>query len=228
MTKIERLRGVRERLFKDGTMLSQSNGRARQLFPIAIGEQEGRALCEWVQREEAVNTLETGLGFAISTLFICEGLWANGSGGRHVACDPFQRRSRQTHSTTYDDIGLQILEDAGVRHLVELHEEESQIVLPRFLTEGRSFDLAFLDGNHRFEAVFLDLIYAGRLLKERGIIFVDDVQLPGIRAAVDFCLKNLEWMVEDEGAEGADHAWVVLRTGSHEVFARPYTHFVDF
>jgi predicted O-methyltransferase YrrM len=48
-------------------------------------------------------------------------------------------------------------------------------------------DLTFLDGNHRFEGVFLDLIYSGRLLKEGGIIFVDDAQLPGVQRAIDFC-----------------------------------------
>jgi hypothetical protein len=38
-------------------------------------------------------------------------------------------------------------------------------VLPRLLGDGRQLDLAFLDG-HRFEGVFLDLIYSGRLLDE--------------------------------------------------------------
>ncbi len=37
-------------------------------------------------------------------------------------------------------------------------------MLPRLLAEGRGFDLAFLDGNHRFEGVFLDLVYSGRVL----------------------------------------------------------------
>jgi hypothetical protein len=33
-----------------------------------------------------------------------------------------------------------------VRDLVDFHAEESQIVLPRLLAEGRRFDLAFIDG----------------------------------------------------------------------------------
>jgi hypothetical protein len=43
--------------------------------------------------------------------------------------------------------------------------------------------LAFLDGNHRFEGVFLDLVYSGRLLREGGIVFADDTQLAGVRRA---------------------------------------------
>lgn len=126
-----------------------------------------------------------------------------------------------SHRTTYVGVGLEILEEAGVRDLVEFYAEESQIVLPRLLAAGRRFDLAFLDGNHRFEGVFLDLIYAGRLLKQRAIVFVDDAQLPGVRDAVDFCVANLDWLIEDEGAEGDIHEWVVLRTGPSDMLMRP-------
>jgi hypothetical protein len=88
--------------------------------------------------------------------------------------------------------------------------------------------LAFLDGNHRFEAVFVDLFFAGGLLKEGGIVFVDDTQLPGVRRAVDFFRANLGWIVEDEGEGDEFHAWMVLRTGPSEAFLRPFTEFVEF
>ena len=198
------------------------------LFPVAIGPEEGAALREWVRRERAQRTLEAGLGYAVSTLFICEGLLANGSDGRHVAADPYQFESLPQHRTRYDGVGLRTLEEAGVRELVEFYAEESQIVLPRLLAEGRQFDLAFLDANHRFEGVFLDLIYSGRLLKEGGIVFVDDIQLPGVRRAVDFCIANLGWTIEQQGAEGDVHEWTVIRTGSLDVFLRPFDEFVDF
>ena len=84
------------------------------------------------------------------------------------------------------------------------------------------------DGNHRFEGVFLDLVYGGRLLEKGGVVFADDVQLPAVRRAVDFCLANLGWTVEEEGAEGDVHEWIVLRTGPHEAFLRPFDAFVDF
>jgi predicted O-methyltransferase YrrM len=175
----------------------------------------------------ALRTLEIGLGFAISTLFICEGLLANGLGGRHLAVDPYQLEGLPSHRTTYVGVGLQILDEAGVRDVVEFHAEESQIVLPRLLDEGRRFDLAFLDGNHRFEGVFLDLVYSARLLKEGGIVFADDMQLPGVRRAVAFCVANLGWSIEDEGQEGT-HDWAVLRTGTHDVFLRPIDQLADF
>jgi predicted O-methyltransferase YrrM len=227
MLTTKRVREVREQLVTAGTVVARADGRARELFPVAIGIAEGLALREWVRKEGAVRTLETGLGYAVSTLFICEGLLANGPDWRHVASDPYHFSGLPMHRTTYVGVGLQILEEAGVRDRVEFYAEESQMVLPRLLAEGRRIDLAFLDGNHRFEGVFLDLIYSGRLLKEGGIVFVDDTQLPGVRRAIDFCVANLGWVTEDGGKEGV-HEWLVLRTGPREAFLRPFTEFVDF
>jgi predicted O-methyltransferase YrrM len=224
---LERVREVRERLLVAGTVDVRGNGSHTELSPVAIGPQEGLALRSWVRRAAASRTLETGLGYAVSTLFIVEGLLENGPDGRHVAADPYQRRGLSSHRTSYEGVGLRILDEAGVRDVVEFYEEESQIVLPRLLAEGRRFDFAFLDGNHRFEGVFLDLIYSGRLLDEGGMIFVDDVQLPGVRRAVDFCVANLGWVREDGGEEGA-HEWLVLRVGSSDVFERPFAGFIDF
>ena len=221
-----RVRDVREQLLASGTVVAP-DGCSRKLSPVAIGPEEGSALREWVHRERALRTLETGLGFGISTLFILEALLENGPDVRHVAADPYQFRGLPIHRTTYVGVGLQLLEEAGVRDRVEFYDEESQIVLPRLLAEGREFDVAFLDGNHRFEGVFLDLIYSGRLLREGGIVFVDDTQLTGVRRAVDFCIANLGWTGEDGGAEGV-HEWLVLRTGPRDAFIRPITDFVDF
>jgi predicted O-methyltransferase YrrM len=209
MGRPERLREVRERLLSEGS-----------LSPIAIGPAEGAALRDWVRREGALRTVETGLGYAVSTLFICEGLVANGPNGRHVAMDPHLRRGHAGE-------GLETLEQAGVRDLVEFYGEGSEVVLPRLLSEGRSFDLAFIDGNHRFEGVFLDLVYCGKLLRPSGVVFADDAQLPAVRRAAQFFVSNLGWTIEDEGHED-EHEWVVLRTGSHDSFNRPFDRFVEF
>lgn len=131
------------------------------------------------------------------------------------------------HQTTrFADCGRQFLDEARVAALVEYHEEESQIVLPRFVSEGRSFDLAFVDGNHRFEGVFLDLIYLGRLLRAGSVVGVDDYQLPAVACAVSFRLTNLGWALEEVSPRDEVHQWAVLRT--REPLQRGFDHFVEF
>ena len=228
MATAERVREVRERLLEAGTVTGRAVDRVHELFPVAVGRNEGVALTDWVRRERAEATLEAGLGFGMATLFIFEGLLENTAVPRHVACDPYQFKSLPGHRTRYHGVGLEILEDAGVRDFVEFHAEPSQIVLPRLLAEGRRFDLSFIDGNHRFEGVFLDLFYSGHLLKERGIVFVDDIQFKGVRRAVNFFVTNLGWVIEDEGVDDEFHSWIVVRTGSEDAFYRRFDEFVEF
>ena len=157
----------------------------------------------------------------ISTLFICEGLLCNGHGNaRHTALDPCQ-------SSGFKNCGLQLLEEAGIANLVEYYPEESQIALPRFVSEGREFDFAFVDGSHLFDRVFLDLIYLGRLVRPGRIIFADDYQAPAVAHAVSFCLTNLGWKLEETAPPSTLHQWVVLRT-AREPLRRSYPHFMNF
>jgi predicted O-methyltransferase YrrM len=226
MASAERVRMLRETIVSAGNVVAPTTARSHDLFPVAIGREEGLALRDWVGRERAERTLEVGLGYGIATLCICEGLLDHARRPRHVAMDPYQTAGLPEHQTRFEGVGLQLLADAGIRDLVEFYEEGSQIVLPRLLAEGRRFDLAFIDGDHRFDAVFLDLIYAGRLVKARGIVFVDDAQLATVRKAIAFCVANLGWVVEEEGSEGDRHTWQVLRIRGAP--RRPYTAFVDF
>ena len=208
------------RLLREGTAVARSDGSRHELFPVAVSAAEGAALRERVVREGASRTIEVGLGYAVSTLHICEGLLENGDpDARHVAIDPHQ-------ATRFAGCGHQFLEEAGIAWLVELVQEESQLALPRFVSEGRSFDLAFVDGNHRFDGVFLDLVYLGRLVRAGGIVFLDDYDLPAVARAVSFFLANLGWTLE-EASNDELHHWAVVRT-SRVPDERSYDFFVDF
>ena len=219
---LQRVRGVIERLVRDGTAVARSDGTLHDLFPVAASAAEGEALRGWVIREEATQSIEVGLGYGISALHVCEGLLRNNAGpaARHVVLDPHQ-------ATRFSNCGLQFLEEAGVAGLVEHHAEESQIALPRFLGEARDFDLAFVDGNHRFDGVFVDLFYLGRLVRPGGIVFLDDYQLPGVARAASFFLTNMGWKLEEVSAWDDLHQWAVLRT-SAVPDTRPFDFYVDF
>jgi predicted O-methyltransferase YrrM len=218
---LRRVRGVIERLVRDGTAVARTDGTLHNLFPVAVYADEAAALRGWVLRERATQTIEIGLGYGISALHICEGLLANADPtARHVAIDPFQ-------ATRFSNCALQFLEEAGVAGLVEHHAQESLIALPRFLGEGRTFALAFVDGSHRFDGVFTDLVYLGRLVHPGGTVFLDDYQLPAVARAVSFFLKNLGWTLEEVSAADDLHQWAVLRT-SDTPDTRPFDYYVDF
>ena len=218
---LRRLRQVTERLVGDGTVVARSDGTVHRLAPVAVSAAEGEALRRWVSREGARRSIEIGLGYGISALFICEGLLGNGdAAASHVAVDPYQ-------ATRFGNCGLQVLEEAGVASLVEHHAEESQIALPRFLSEGRRFDLAFVDGNHRFDGVFLDLVYLGRLLRPGAIVLVDDYQLPAVARAASFFVANLGWTVEAVSPADDLHRWAALRTSALPD-RRPFDYYVEF
>ena len=215
------VRSVIDRLVAHGRVVSERDGSTHDVRTVAISSGEGEALTRWVLREQATTTIEIGLAYGVSALCICEGLIRSGlPDARHVALDPFQ-------AGRFANCGLQVLKEAGVDFLVEHHDEISQITLPAFLKEGREFDLAFVDGNHRFDSVFVDLFYLGRLLRRGGVIVLDDYNLPGIRRAVSFFLTNLDWRVEEESPREDDHHWVVVRTAS-TADSRGFRHFVDF
>ncbi len=218
---LRRVRSVIERLVRDGTAVARSDGTLHSIFPVAVYAAEGEALRVWILREEATRTIEIGLGYGISALHICEGLLGNAdTAAQHVALDPYQ-------ATRFAGCGLQFLEEAGVAEMVEYHAEASEIALPRFLGEARSFHLAFVDGNHRFDGVFLDLVFLGRLVRAGGIVFVDDYQLPAVARAVSFCVTNLGWTLEEVSAADDLHRWAVLRT-SAVPDTRSFDYYVDF
>jgi predicted O-methyltransferase YrrM len=203
------------------SVMARLDGSPHTVLPVGIPPIEGEALQGWVVRSGAASTIEIGLGYGISALYICAGLLKNNHpGAHHVALDPNQTRR-------FSDIGLQAIEEAGLSEMFELLPEDSQLALPRLVAEGRSFDFAFVDGNHRFDGVFVDLMYLARLVRGGGIVFLDDYELPGVKKAVGFCTTNLEWALEEQGRANGLHHWVVLRLPAVPV-ERAYHYFVDF
>ena len=108
------------------------------------------------------------MAWGLSTLHMIEALLANGAKpGAHVVIDPMQ-------STRYHNAARRLLIEAGVEELVEFYEDRSDLILPKLAGEGRQFDFAFIDGDHNFEAVFLDVVFVDRLLKPGGVVVLDD------------------------------------------------------
>ena len=166
-----------------------NDGRPMSLAPHSLDQQAGEALRDLAMAEGAERTIEVGLALGMSTLFMCEAVLPRG--GRHVSIDPFQQESWQ-------GAGLRTLREAGVREIVDVIEEESQLALPRLLAEGRRFDFAFIDGDHRFEGVFVDLYFMTRLVEPGRLVVVDDMWMPSVRTAVAYVERNLGVTLEPD------------------------------
>ncbi|WP_051825768.1 class I SAM-dependent methyltransferase [Kitasatospora aureofaciens] len=161
------------------------------LYPDSIESRQGDLLRHAVRAEGAQRTVETGMGNAISTLYVCDGLRRNGlTGPRHVVLDPHQ-------AGHYHCAGLRAVRTLGFTDLVDFRPRDSSLELPRMVDEGRSMDLGFVDGDHRFESVFADLHYLDRLIRPGGLVLVDDYQLPAVRDAIAYFTANLGWTLED-------------------------------
>lgn len=182
-----------DRAYRSGRV--RDNGAdAVDLAPHSIERAQGEALRDLAIAEGAERTIEVGLALGMSALFLCQAVLPRG--GRHVAIDPFQAES-------WNGAGMRTLREAGVEELVEVIEEESQLALPRLVAEGREFDLAFVDGDHRFEGVFLDLYFMTRLVRPGGLIVVDDMWMPAVRTAVAYVEKNLGATLEPDALPNA-------------------------
>lgn len=219
---INKVRSVIARLDRDGDRkVFPDNPNIPPFRTASIRTAEGESLKQWVVKEKAINSIEIGLAYGFSTLYICEGLLHNEQNPKHTIIDAWQ-----TKPDKYANIGLDLLAKAGVEDIIEFHGEKSQIVLPRFLAENRKFDFAFVDGNHRFDYVFSDLFYLGQLVRLGGVIFMDDYNAPGIKKAAKFFVKNLGWRIEDDGSD-KEREWAILRISEKED-SRQYDYFVDF
>ncbi|MBA2505787.1 MAG: class I SAM-dependent methyltransferase [Thermoleophilaceae bacterium] len=160
-----------------------ADGELWALMPHSIDEESGTALRDLARAEGVARTLEVGLALGIGTLWLCEAL-EGVEGAAHVTLDPLNRDG-------FGGAGLRAIEEAGLTSVVEVVEEESQTELPRMIREGREFDLAYVDGDHRFESAFLDIYFCGRLVKPGGLVVVDDLSLPALRAALDYFETNM-------------------------------------
>jgi predicted O-methyltransferase YrrM len=155
--------------------------------PVVVGgwsvpASVGAALYELVADGNLADTLEIGLAYGLSALFVCQA-HADRTGGRHVAIDPWQ-------PTTFRNIGLRTLERAALADRLRLIEAPDYQALPQLLAEGKRFDLVFVDGLHIFDHTLLDFFYADRMLRVGGYIAFDDCSFPAVEAVLSYVLAN--------------------------------------
>jgi len=150
-------------LYHTGVVADEA-GVAHRIDSTSLTADRGNFLSELCQREGARSVLEIGMAWGLSTSFLLRALVANDAPpGAHVVIDPFQTED-------FHRAALTSIQRLGLESMIEFYEERSELALPKMVEAQRLFDFVFIDGNHRFDAVFLDLVYANRLPKPGGVM----------------------------------------------------------
>lgn len=138
-----------------------------------IDRQEVAFLQKLIKDYKVTRTLEVGCAMGISSLAICEAISDNSPASVHTIIDPYQGKE-------WKNIGVNNLRTAGFTNF-NLVEERSEFALPKLVSENLSVELAFIDGWHTFDHTLVDFFYINRLLKQGGILVVDDVSMPAVK-----------------------------------------------
>ena len=182
---------------------------------------EGMTLFSLCVADRVTSTLEVGLAYGFSAVFLLAALERTGC-GTHTAIDPFQM-------TDWHGIGIASAAEltAGSAVLtpgsfswIEARSDPALIDLER---AGSTFGFTFVDGYHRFDDVLVDFTLSARMCPVGGLIVLHDMWLDSIKAVASF----VRYDRPDFAAVPTDceNLFVVRRVGEDE---RDWTHFVDF
>jgi natural product biosynthesis luciferase-like monooxygenase protein len=161
------------------------DGYFRNIFPWAIPADAGALLYDQIVHHRLDRTLEIGMGYGLSTLFVCQAHGDKGE-GEHVAIDPCQKLEFQS-------VGLLNIQRAGLQKYLRFIEEPDYLALPKLLDAGEPFQLVFIDGLHLFDYALVDFFYSDRLLAENGYIIFDDCHVPGVEKVIAYLRQNRQY-----------------------------------
>lgn len=142
-----------------------------------IKSNEAEFIYHFLIENKLSRTLETGFAYAKSASHIMAA-----TGAKHIAIDPFQ--------DSYQNLGKANIKALGLDTLLELHEDYSHNVLPKLVDHKKKFDFIFIDGDHKFDGVFVDFYYADLLLEKGGYIMMHDTWMRSTRLVISFVRKN--------------------------------------
>jgi predicted O-methyltransferase YrrM len=183
-----------------------------------ISRSEGELLQSLIKKYDPTITLEVGLAYGISALFICDALKVRPE-TRHIVIDPNQNQSGA--GGAWNGIGFGNLKRAGFAGFVNLIEEPSYRALPQLERAGQTIDFAFIDGWHTFDFTLVDFFYIDRMLKVGGIVVFDDATWPAVRKVCRFVRTNLAYaVVGRDGIDGAEQS--MKRTAGQILNRRPF------
>lgn len=180
-----------------------------------ISAEQGQLLATFHEKLRPKVSIEIGMAYGFSTLFIADSMAEHGY-GFHLAVDPFQRSS-------WHGIAMASVDALSFGSRVKLVEDYSASALPRMYEQGVRADYVYIDGLHTFDAALCDFCATDRLLNVGGLVILDDMWMPSIRKVASFVRANLAHYTEVPTPIGN-----VLCLMKQAQDTRAWNHFVDF
>lgn len=143
----------------------------------AVEDSQGILMYDLIKEQQLKNTLEVGFAYGKSGAYIMAA-----SMSPHVAIDPFQDE--------YKNTGVKNIRKLGMEHNLNLYRDYSHAVLPQLLKEEKRYDFIFIDGDHKFDAIFVDYYYSDLLLRKGGYILFHDTWMRSTRLVESFVKNN--------------------------------------
>lgn len=173
---------VLEEIITSGTTKTV-NGNLKKVIG-QISAEEGKLIQECINITGAEVSVEVGLAFGTSALFICEALKKTPL-TKHYVIDPFQM-----YEDSYGGIGLNNLKKAGFENIVEFIDKPSHIALAELETKNVKVDFAFIDGWHTFDHALVDFFLIDKILRIDGIVILDDSDWNAVKKVCSFISNN--------------------------------------
>lgn len=140
--------------------------------PAAICQRYGELIIE----RGFKSALEIGTLLGFSTLYLAEALARNG--GTIDTVDIRYEKREWSPGVTIEnvhEVAERLVAESDLQQVVNFHAGHSNEVLTKFIQEGRTYDFALIDGSHLFPIAMLDFIFTDRLIREGGVIALDDI-----------------------------------------------------
>jgi predicted O-methyltransferase YrrM len=199
----------------DGEPQVGSDGQLHSLDGMtAISPEQGMWLYNLCREAKPRNTLEIGLAYGYSTVYFLTSIHENGF-GHHTAVDPFQSQ--------WHGIGRLRPQSLGMSDNFCLIEEKSVSALVHLANRGETFEVIFIDGNHRFDDAVVDFTLSAEVCTLGGFIVLDDMWMPSIQRAVAFIRLNRKDFEEIKPL--VSNVAIFRRIGED---TRDWQHYVEF
>lgn len=156
--------------------IEDSNGERRPLHSHTFKDQ-GLFIQEMFDLAKVKQSLEVGLAYGISTLWILEKHRQKQSAPKsHIVIEPFPWGNTALHN----------IKKEGLENFIEIKNELSDKVLTQLYLDKKNIQFAYVDTTKVFDVVLQDFYFIDKILDVNGIVIIDDCDTPGINKVVRF------------------------------------------